>query len=93
MKLPKDETGIIAIVAGNVRAIRKSTGLSQEDLAHEAGVDRTYASRIERRQKNVTITVLARIAAALGTRPETLLAAKASAHQASRKQARRTVVR
>jgi transcriptional regulator with XRE-family HTH domain len=74
MRLPKDETGIITVVAKNVRALREAAGLSQEELAFEAGVDRTYISQIERRQKNITITVLAKIAAALRRRPEELVA-------------------
>ena len=69
----KDKTGIIAIVAGNVRAARKAAGLSQEELAFEAGVDRTYVSQVERRQRNVTVTVLARFAQALKMTPDQLL--------------------
>jgi transcriptional regulator with XRE-family HTH domain len=73
MKRAEDETGIILIVAQNVRAARKAAGYSQEALAHEAGLDRTYISQVERRQRNVTISVLARIAKALGTTPDKLL--------------------
>jgi transcriptional regulator with XRE-family HTH domain len=73
MKAVKDETGIVAIVARNVRAARKAAGLSQEALAHTAGVDRTYVSQVERRQRNLTITVLARLATALGSTPDRLL--------------------
>jgi hypothetical protein len=40
-----DDTGIIEIVAANVRRARKQAGLSQEQLAHEAGFDRTYVSQ------------------------------------------------
>jgi transcriptional regulator with XRE-family HTH domain len=68
-----DDTGIIEIVAANVRRARKQAGLSQKQLAHEAGVDRTYVSQVERRKRNVTITVLARLATALGTSPDRLL--------------------
>jgi transcriptional regulator with XRE-family HTH domain len=68
-----DDTGIIEIVAANVRRARKQAGLSQEQLAREAGVDRTYVSQVERRKRNVTITVLARLATALGTSPDRLL--------------------
>jgi transcriptional regulator with XRE-family HTH domain len=39
--------------------------LSQEALALEAGIDRTYVSRLERRLENPTILVLERLAAAL----------------------------
>jgi len=70
---PKDETGIIKVVAENVRRARKVAGLSQEALAHEAGIDRTYVSQVERRKRNMTLTVLARLAAGLGTTPDQLL--------------------
>ncbi|MCK1658584.1 helix-turn-helix transcriptional regulator [Bradyrhizobium sp. 151] len=69
----QDQATIIDVVAGNVRQLRKAAGLSQEELAHEADLDRTYISQVERRQRNVTITVLARLAAALGVGPERLL--------------------
>ena len=73
MKRAADDTGIIQTVARNVRGARKGAGLSQEELAHEARVDRTYISQVERRQRNLTISVLARIAKALGTTPDRLL--------------------
>ncbi len=60
----KDETGIIAVAAENVRRRRKAAGLSQEELGFEAGLDRTYISEVERRQRNVTIVVLAKLAKA-----------------------------
>jgi transcriptional regulator with XRE-family HTH domain len=69
----RDEAAIIAVVAQNVRLRRKAAGLSQEELAHEAGVDRTYVSQVERRLRNVTIVVLARLARALGTTADQLL--------------------
>jgi transcriptional regulator with XRE-family HTH domain len=70
---PADASSIVAIVAGNVRRARAMAGLSQEALAHQAGLDRTYVSQVERGKRNVTITVLARLAAALGTTPDRLL--------------------
>jgi transcriptional regulator with XRE-family HTH domain len=69
----EDETGIIAVVADAVRKARLAAGLSQEDLALEAGLDRTYISQVERGLRNVTIVVLARIASALKTTPDRLL--------------------
>lgn len=53
-------------VGANVRRIRKAQKLSQEELAHRAGVDRTYVSQIERAVKNPTVQSLDRIAVALG---------------------------
>lgn len=51
----------------NMKRLRKERGWSQEALADAAGVDRTYVSGIERLVRNPTITVLDRIALALGT--------------------------
>ena len=66
-------SGIIAVLAENVRRRRLSAELSQESLALEAGLDRTYISQVEREKRNVTIEVLARLAAALGTSADQLL--------------------
>ena len=67
------EKAVIDIVAENVRRARKAAGLSQEKLAFEAGLDRTYISQVERRLMNLTIGVLARLAKALATTPDKLL--------------------
>ncbi|CAN5603051.1 helix-turn-helix transcriptional regulator [soil metagenome] len=48
-----------------VRKRRLALDLSQEELAGRAGVHRTYLSDIERGARNITITVLARLADAL----------------------------
>ncbi|ULK95985.1 helix-turn-helix transcriptional regulator [Bradyrhizobium sp. I71] len=69
----EDETGIIAVVALAVRRARQRLGLSQETLALEAGLDRTYVSQVERGTRNCTIVVLARLARALKTTPDQLL--------------------
>jgi transcriptional regulator with XRE-family HTH domain len=63
----QQDTDIIAIVAANVREARKSAGLSQEELALEAELDRTYISQVERGKRNVTVVVLARLARAMRT--------------------------
>lgn len=69
----EDPTGIIDVVAVAVRKARKGLGLSQEGLALEAGLDRTYVSQVERGTRNCTIVVLARLAIALQTTPDQLL--------------------
>ena len=53
------------LVARNLRRLRVQCKLSQEALAVDAGVDRTYVSRLERALENPTIGVLERLAAAL----------------------------
>ena len=60
------EMNICEIVGTNVRKARQESGLSQEDVAFEAEIDRSYLSEIESGQKNVSITILAKIAKGLG---------------------------
>jgi transcriptional regulator with XRE-family HTH domain len=55
-----------ALVAWNVRRIRVNRGVSQEKLAYEAGIDRSYMASLERQSKNPTIDLLDRIAETLG---------------------------
>ncbi|MBX3482408.1 helix-turn-helix domain-containing protein [Phenylobacterium sp.] len=58
--------------AANLRRERKAKGWSQEELAEQAGVDRTYVSGIERAVRNPTITNVKRLADALGVSIGTL---------------------
>jgi transcriptional regulator with XRE-family HTH domain len=48
-----------------MRVVRLSAGLSQEALAHLAGLDRTYIGGIERSERNVSIDNIEKIANAL----------------------------
>ena len=50
-----------------VRKRREANGVSQEDLAYEAGVHRTYVGMIERGQGNPSLSVISDLASALGT--------------------------
>ena len=60
-------------LAKNMRRLRASRGLSQEALAHESGLNRTYLSGVERSERNVSIDNIARIASGLGIEPWKLL--------------------
>jgi transcriptional regulator with XRE-family HTH domain len=55
-----------------MRALGRS-GLSQEALAHECGINRTYLSGVERSERNVSIDNIARIARGLKVKAWTLL--------------------
>ena len=57
----------------NVRRLREARRLSQEELAFEAELHRTYISGVERGVRNPTVTVVAKIAEALGVGPDALL--------------------
>jgi len=55
------------LVARNLKRLRRERRLSQEALALEAEIDRTYVSGIERSIGNPTIDLLDRLADTLGT--------------------------
>jgi DNA-binding XRE family transcriptional regulator len=57
----------------NLKRLRMRCGLSQEALASEAGLHRTYIGSIERGERNVSIDNIERIAVALGVSPTSLL--------------------
>jgi transcriptional regulator with XRE-family HTH domain len=61
------------VFAKNVRKYRQAAGLSQEELAHRAEIDRTYISSIERSVYAATIDVVDRLAKALGVEASDLL--------------------
>ena len=50
-----------------LQRLRRAKGWSQEELADRAGVHRTYVSGVERGQRNPTITIVEKLAAALET--------------------------
>lgn len=56
-----------------VRRLREERGYSQEGFAFEVGIHRTYIGGIERGERNPTLTMIVRIAAALGVTPAELL--------------------
>ncbi|WP_035282162.1 helix-turn-helix domain-containing protein [Brevibacterium album] len=54
-------------LAAALRRLRKQTGLTQADLAYEAGVSTSFISQLERSSTDVTFSTLNRICMALGT--------------------------
>ena len=61
------------MLAKNMRRLRAARGISQEALAHESGINRTYLSGVERSERNVSIDNIARIARGLQVEPWKLL--------------------
>jgi len=61
------------VLAANLRRHRKSAGLSQEELAHRAQVDRTYISALERSVYAAGIDVVDRLAKELNIEAADLL--------------------
>jgi transcriptional regulator with XRE-family HTH domain len=62
------------VLALNLRRLRADRGLSQEDLADRADIDRTYISSLERSVYAAGIDVVDRLAKALGVTVADLLA-------------------
>jgi transcriptional regulator with XRE-family HTH domain len=50
------------VFARNLRKARNAKGLSQEALAHEANIDRTYVSALERSEYSATIVMVDKLA-------------------------------
>lgn len=61
------------LFACNLRKFRNAKGLSQEALAHEAGVHRTYISSLERSKYSVSLDMMDCLAIALGVAPADFL--------------------
>jgi transcriptional regulator with XRE-family HTH domain len=64
---------LIRLFAQNLRAARHRVGLSQEVLAEEAGLHRTYVGSVERGERNISLLNVERLARALGVDPWRLL--------------------
>ena len=71
----------------NLQRLRRDKGWSQEDLAFESGLHRTYVSGIERGVRNPTVLILERLARTFGVAPAELLAERRKA--AGRRKPRR----
>lgn len=63
-------------LARNLKRLRLARGWSQEELAGQAGLHRTYVSGVERGVRNPTVAIVAALAKALGVAPAELLAAR-----------------
>lgn len=56
-----------------LRELRKQVGLSQEALAHQAGLDRSYVGGVERGEYNISLLNICLLANALDMPPHELL--------------------
>jgi transcriptional regulator with XRE-family HTH domain len=61
------------VFAANLRRLRHTKGLSQEDLAYEAEVNRSYMSTLERGASYPGLEIIVKLAAVLGVEPAELL--------------------
>ena len=61
------------LFAANLRRVRHESGLSQEELAHEAGVDRAHVSKLERGVAYVGLEIIGKFSKVLKTPPDMFL--------------------
>lgn len=60
-------------LAANIVALRHERGWSQEALAFECGLHRTFVAHVERLSRNISLDNIERLALALGVEPYELL--------------------
>jgi transcriptional regulator with XRE-family HTH domain len=61
------------VFAANLRRLRHARGLSQEDLAYEASVNRSYMSTLERGASYPGLEIIGKLAAVLEVEPAELI--------------------
>jgi transcriptional regulator with XRE-family HTH domain len=64
------------VVARNLRRIRHDNRLTQEQLAFEASIDRSYISMLENGTYSASVTMLGKLAEALGVEPAEFLSTR-----------------
>jgi transcriptional regulator with XRE-family HTH domain len=62
------------VFGGRLRELRREQNLTLSDLADGAGISLTYLSQIERGSRNPTLAIVVRLAQALNTTPDQLVA-------------------
>jgi transcriptional regulator with XRE-family HTH domain len=61
------------VFAANLRRIRHGRGMSQDELAYEAEISRSYLSQIEKGVFYASLKIVGKLAVALGVEPAELL--------------------
>lgn len=64
---------IAKTLGANIRRYRTSLGISQEELADQCGLHRTYVGSVERGERNVSLENIVLLARALNESPSSLL--------------------
>lgn len=72
-KIQKSSSGILTQFGARLRELRQKAKLTQEALALNSGLDRSYVGQVERGERNVSLENIARLADALDIAPYRLL--------------------
>jgi transcriptional regulator with XRE-family HTH domain len=70
--IPMSQRDVKTLFGKRVRHLRALRGVSQEQFAHEAGIDRSYVGGVERGERNPSLQNICRIAKALHVVPAEL---------------------
>jgi transcriptional regulator with XRE-family HTH domain len=73
MSYSEKEQEYLRKVGGKIREIRIALEISQEKLASDSNLDRTYIGSIERGERNLSVLNLLKISNALKTNPSEIL--------------------
>ena len=69
MRLPPHRMTLREVVARNLRRLRNARGLSQEELADRADVNRNYVGMLEREEHAATVDMIEKLAGVMGVDP------------------------
>lgn len=72
-RMEKSDSPLRQALARNLRDHRRARGLSQEELAHRAGLHRTFIGAVERCERNISVDNIGKLADALGVPASVLL--------------------
>jgi transcriptional regulator with XRE-family HTH domain len=61
------------VFATNLRRLRNAKGMSQDELAYEAKISRSYLSQLEKGSFHVSIKIIGKLAKTLGVEPDEFL--------------------
>lgn len=68
-----EEKKILSVFASNIREARNKLGISQEEVAHQAGFSRSYYTEIETGHRNISLLNLYKILKVLKVQPNDLI--------------------
>lgn len=73
LKFPRRQSSAREVLALNLIKLRNARGWSQEELAFECDLHRTFVAHVERQKRNISIDNIERLAKALAVPPHALL--------------------
>lgn len=76
--MPHSADSALVEIGRRIRQARETAGLTQEDVAYDAGINLSYYGKLERGLNNPTAATLLRVAAVIGIDPGEIVAGLAA---------------